>query len=66
MELIRSLTEFGFHVITKSAVNQRFAVIDNNIVWYGSVNLMSYGSTEENIMRFENMEIAEELLSAVE
>jgi hypothetical protein len=41
-------------------------VIDQNIVWYGSINLLSYGSAEESIMRFENMEIAGELLTTVE
>jgi hypothetical protein len=64
--LLQSLSDFGFHVITKQSVNQRFAVIDQNIVWYGSVNLLSYGSAEENIMRFENVEIAGELLITAE
>jgi len=36
-------------------------VIDQNIIWFGSVNLLSYGSSEESIMRFESMEVAGEL-----
>lgn len=46
----------------KERIHQKFAVIDRRIVWYGSINLLSYGKGEESIMRFENLEIAEELL----
>ncbi len=41
---------------------ERYAVIDNNIVWYGSVNLLSKEDIEDNIMRVESKEIAAELL----
>lgn len=64
--LIQTLSESGIRVITRSNIHQKFATIDKNIIWYGSINLMSYGTAEESIMRFENMEIAEELLTAVE
>jgi phosphatidylserine/phosphatidylglycerophosphate/cardiolipin synthase-like enzyme len=60
------LSDSGICVITKPNIHQKFAAIDQNIVWYGSINLMSYGSAEESIMRFENMDIAGELLSVVE
>jgi len=36
------------------------------VVWYGSINLLSYGKSEESMMRFENGEIAEELLLDIE
>jgi hypothetical protein len=36
-------------------------IIDNRIVWYGSINLLSYGSAEESIMRLESSELATEL-----
>ena len=64
--LIQALSDSGFHVITKPNIHQKFATIDQNVVWYGSINLMSYGTAEESIMRFENMEIAGELLTTVE
>ena len=40
-------------------------MIDQNIVWFGSVNLLSYGSAEESIMRFESMDVAGELVGTV-
>jgi len=36
------------------------AVIDQRIVWYGSVNILSYGSAEESIMRLDSLNIANE------
>lgn len=37
-------------------------MIDNGIVWYGSVNLLSKEDVEDNIMRVQSREIAAELL----
>ena len=44
---------------------QHFAVIDERVVWYGSMNLLSRGDVEDNIMRLESPEVAEELLGIV-
>lgn len=38
------------------------SVIDQRIVWYGSINLLSFGSAEESIMRLESPNIANELI----
>lgn len=64
--LTKTISDYNIHIIVKSNVHQKFAVVDQSIVWYGSINLLSYRAAEENIMRLENMEIAEELLAAVE
>jgi superfamily II DNA or RNA helicase len=50
-----------FKVVTKPNIHQKFIVIDNRLVWYGSINLLSYGSSEESIMRLESSELAAEL-----
>jgi len=49
-------------LILKSEVYKKFAVIDERIVWYGNINLLSFGGSEESIMRIENIEVANELL----
>lgn len=64
--LLQTLSDSGIRVITKPNIHQKFATVDQNIVWYGSINLLSYGSAEESVMRLENMEIAGELRMAVE
>ena len=49
----------------KSDFHQKFAVIDQSVVWYGSVNFLSFGTQEESIMRFENTDIAGQLMDTV-
>jgi len=56
----------GISIVFKSNIHQKFAVIDQKIVWYGSINLLSFGSAEESIMRLENLNIANELIKSVE
>ena len=59
------LKDAGVNVIFKSNIHQKFAVVDQRIVWYGSINLLSYGSAEESMMRIENFNIASELLRSI-
>ncbi|MBW1767723.1 MAG: DEAD/DEAH box helicase family protein, partial [Deltaproteobacteria bacterium] len=53
-------------VVFKSNIHQKFAIIDQKIVWYGSINLLSYGSAQESIMRIESPNIANELIKSIE
>jgi len=53
-------------VIFKSNIHQKFAICDQKIVWYGSINLLSFGRAEESIMRLENPSIADELLGSIQ
>jgi superfamily II DNA or RNA helicase len=48
-------------VIQKPNIHQKFTLIDNRLVWYGSINLLSYGSSEESLMRLESRELVGEL-----
>jgi superfamily II DNA or RNA helicase len=61
--LMNEIRDAGVHIVEKPNIHQKFIVIDRNLIWYGSINLLSYGSAEESVMRFENMEIADELLN---
>jgi phosphatidylserine/phosphatidylglycerophosphate/cardiolipin synthase-like enzyme len=60
------LTDSGARVIFKSNIHQKFAVMDQKIVWYGSINLLSYGRAQESIMRIESSNIANELMKSME
>lgn len=55
----------GIHLVFKSNIHQKFAILDQRIVWYGSINLLSFGSAEESIMRLESANIAHELIKSV-
>jgi superfamily II DNA or RNA helicase len=48
-------------VVTKPNIYQKFTLIDNRLVWYGNINLLSYNSSEESVMRLESRELAAEL-----
>ena len=60
------LKDAGVRIVFKSKIHQKFAVIDQTIVWYGSINLLSFGSAEESIMRLESPNIANELVKSIE
>jgi superfamily II DNA or RNA helicase len=64
-ECMNLLKQREIIVKTKDRIHQKFAVMDQRVVWYGSINLLSYGASEENIMRIESMDIAGELLRSV-
>ena len=55
----------GVNLIVKSNIHQKFAVVDQRIVWYGSINLLSFGSAEESIMRLDSPNIANELMRSI-
>ena len=56
----------GIRVVFRPNIHQKFAVIDQKIVWYGSINLLSYGSAQESILRIESANIANELIRILE
>lgn len=60
-----SLNTSGVTVIFRSNIHQKFAVMDEKIVWYGSINLLSYGNAEESIMRLGSPTISNELIRSI-
>ncbi|MCQ2479351.1 MAG: DEAD/DEAH box helicase family protein [Clostridia bacterium] len=64
-EYEKELSALGVCIKFRSNFHQKFTVIDSHIVWYGSVNFLSYGTAEESIMRFESYDIAGELVETV-
>ncbi len=64
-ECIELLKSNNLQVLFKSKIHQKFAVLDQKLIWYGSINLLSFDSSEESIMRLENTDIAAELLGSV-
>ena len=61
-ELIREMEQIGINVITKTEVEERFAVIDDELVWHGGMNLLGKVDVWDNLMRIKNQEVAAELL----
>ncbi len=62
MVLLERLRKAGFEIRLVEENCEHYAVIDNEIVWYGSVNLLSKEDAEDNLMRVCSKDIAAELL----
>jgi len=62
MELMERLRKAGFEIKLVEESCEHYAVIDNEIVWYGSMNLLSKEDAEDNLMRVCSKDIAAELL----
>ncbi len=62
MELMERLRKAGFEIRLVEDSCEHYAVIDDEIVWYGSINLLSKEDADDNLMRVCSREIAEELL----
>jgi superfamily II DNA or RNA helicase len=48
-------------LIQKPDIYQKFIIIDNRLVWYGSINLFDSASSDDTIMRLESKELVAEL-----
>lgn len=61
-ELIREMQQVGINVVTKAQVEERFSVIDEELVWHGGMNLLGKVDVWDNLMRIKNHQVAAELL----
>lgn len=64
-QILESLNHKGIEILFRSHIHQKFAIIDDKIVWYGSINLLSFGKAEESMMRLESSNIANELIKSM-
>ena len=62
MQLHEEMRMEGIYVEQKEDFCEHYAVIDNEIVWYGSMNLLGKENAEDNLMRVVSKDIAAELM----
>ena len=62
-EAITTMEQAGITVHTHESLQQRYAIVDTSIVWYGSVDLLAFGRKDTYVLRFEYPDIAGELLA---
>ncbi|MEG0048877.1 MAG: DEAD/DEAH box helicase family protein [Clostridia bacterium] len=58
---IQYVTHAGINVRCREAIHQKYAIVDDVLVWYGSINLLSFGASQESIMRLASGSIARAL-----
>ena len=61
-EASNMMEQAGIAVHTHKELQQRYAIVDGSIVWYGSVDFLAFGRKDTDVLRFENPDIAGELL----
>jgi superfamily II DNA or RNA helicase len=60
--LVQILENCAVKVRLQDYMHEHFAIIDGQIVWYGSMNLLSRAKADDNLMRVESKDAAQELL----
>lgn len=60
--LIIEMQENGIHVIVKDEVIEHFAIIDDDLVWHGGMNLLGKEDAWDNLMRIKSVQAAAELI----
>ena len=60
--LVEILKNCGVRIKLQEHMHEHFAIIDEEIVWYGSMNFLSRAKTDDNLMRVKNKDVAQELL----
>ena len=58
---VKLLEDAGIQVVQRESFSQRIAIIDEKILWYGSVNFLGFTESEECCMRIVNVQIASEV-----
>ena len=64
-ETIR-LQKQGISVIYRDHLSLHTAIIDKSSIWYGCVKILGFHSIEDNIIRFQNKEIALNMLESLQ
>ena len=62
MQLHEDMRRAGFYIRTVEEYFDRFAVIDQEVVWYGNINLLAKDKVDDSIMRVRSKGIAGELM----
>ena len=64
--VINALKLHGIEVNVEEETPQKYAIIDESIVWYGNIDFLAYGRKDSGVLRFENADIAGDLLELVD
>ena len=60
--LMKEMRENGIYIIVRDEVAEYFAVIDDELVWHGGMNLLGREDAWDNLMRVSSFQVAAELL----
>ena len=61
-EAVRNLESRGVKVLCRPGMHEKVAAIDGQILWHGSLNILSHNDSRESMLRFDCPELAREIL----
>lgn len=61
-EDVAKLRSSGIGITLKPDINFNCCIVDKSHIWYGSVNILDYHSTEDNIINFHDADTANDIL----
>ncbi|MFQ6024206.1 MAG: AAA domain-containing protein [Acidiferrobacterales bacterium] len=53
-QLLRVIMDCGVIVDLRQDMHEKFAIIDNTVLWHGSLNILSHRDTKENVLRIHS------------
>jgi superfamily II DNA or RNA helicase len=61
-DTISSFEVSGMKVVRREKIHHKFAIFDQNIIWFGSINILGNASADDSMMRIKNRNVADELI----
>ena len=59
------LKETGIQIMVNDSLSMDVVVIDNSIIWYGSINYLGYNTDENNAIRISDSKVADQILEVL-
>jgi hypothetical protein len=60
------LLQSGVSVHTRSGMHEKVGIVDNQILWHGSLNILSHNNTRESMLRFESSDLVQEIIAELQ
>jgi hypothetical protein len=61
----RGLIRAGVRFHTRPTMHEKVGVIDETILWHGSLNILSHNDTRESMLRIESADVAREVMQGL-
>lgn len=65
-EFISEYNNEGIDIIQINKNRHKFMVIDDDVVWYGGIDILGMNRREESLIRINNEELGNELIDIIE
>jgi ribosomal protein L37AE/L43A len=59
----RRLKQIGVTFFVRPGMHEKVGIVDEKILWHGSLNILSHNSTKESMLRFESAELVNEIIA---